>query len=112
MLGKYNKNSISISCNILAAHDPSWDSWDDEDDVGCVNFEDDFGTWDEKADDVPATVLTCRTPQDHRFERNLLLNSYYRECLFCGYSPELDGSKAEFTDIHKNFLTWEGRHKI
>lgn len=84
---------------------------EDPDDFAYANLDDDFEIWDEEVD-IPTEVPVCRSPQDHRFERKLLLNSYYRECLICGYSPELDGSHTKFSDCHKSFQFWEGRLKI
>ena len=76
--------------------------WDD--DFGYANLDDDFEKWNSSR---------CRKPQDHKFKKKILFNSYYRECSICGYSPDLDGNKSNFLDTHKEFLESEvKKHKI
>lgn len=75
---------------------------------------DDFGTYDFENDFVGKKKCKsrfCSKPQDHNFVKKNLFYSINRECVLCGYSPELDHSKDEFEECHKAFINWEKTKK-
>lgn len=80
------------------------DDWDDEDDFGFANFDDDFDAY---AVNFNKDNKYCSHPSDHRFEKKLLFTLFYLECEFCGYSPDLDGSKEDCYSCHKDYIKWK-----
>lgn len=68
---------------------------------GCLQIEDemnDFGLFD------PTNI--CYTPRSHDFEKKVMFNLFYHKCKNCGYSPEYDGNKEEYKEVHRQWLNW------
>jgi hypothetical protein len=75
---------------------------------------DGFGYFDlsEAEEDFPPSILKiCSDPKNHHFKQKFLFYSSHRECVYCGYSPELDYAKKEFEECHNKFLIWEKNKK-
>jgi hypothetical protein len=82
----------------------------EEDNGDLVNNED-FGFAD--LEDVDTKISrVCDRPSEHYFKTGVLLNLKYRECLNCGYSPDLDSCVEKYLECHKNFLEWERKNKV
>lgn len=76
------------------------------DDFGYYDFSEDFDL-----EEPPSISKICSDPKNHQFKQKFLFYSSHRECIHCGYSPELDYSKKEFEECHNKFLIWEKNKK-
>ena len=95
------------SNNMINLSDIDWEfeSADDEDDFCLANFDKEGGYL------LPPIPKTCENPGDHRFEKLLLLHIYHQECIFCGYSPDLDSCKPEWEECHRDYIKWKQERK-
>ena len=75
----------------------------DEDDFGLIylDFDEDI-----KETSPPLPTEPC-LPRGHTFEKKLLAQHFYQECVNCGYSPDLDRDKPKFKKCHEEYMAWK-----
>ena len=124
-MSDYTKNNLNFdnydldkldwaNCGYLWGVDSESDNYEEDEyeDYDGEEDSDDFGYYQSSSKKVirrPKQKSYCNYPSDHKFEKKILATHYYRECIYCGYSPDLDGDKENFRQCHKEFKDWENK---